>query len=77
MHTNKMTLRFCFALLAAGGLAACGQRGALYLPEQSRNVVVTPAAAPAAAVPAETPPDAAATPDPTEEQRRNSTAPAK
>jgi predicted small lipoprotein YifL len=77
MAMNKMKVRFCFALLAAGGLAACGQRGALYLPEQSRNVVVTPAAAPDATVPAATPADVAATPDPTEEQRRNSTAPAK
>jgi predicted small lipoprotein YifL len=61
------TSRLCIALAATGALlTACGQRGALYLPDENSNVVVTPAASPA---------DAA--PEPTEEQRRNATAPAK
>ena len=50
-------------------LAACGQRGALYLPEESRNVVVTPAQPAASEAPAA---------DSTEEQRRkNAATPAK
>lgn len=54
-------------------LAACGQRGALYLPDEGRNVVVTPAAVPATAEPA-----VPATPATEEEQRRkNAAAPAK
>jgi len=77
-----MSARICLAFVAACALlTACGQRGALYLPDESRNVVVTPAQSPAsapaaspAATPAATP---EATPDPAEEQRRNSTAPAK
>jgi len=67
-------MRKGLALLTAGVLlAGCGQRGALYLPEQDRNVVVTPA-------PASTPassPAGASSPAETEEQRRNSTAPAR
>ena len=31
------------ALAAAGALAACGQTGELYLPEQARDVVTRPA----------------------------------
>ena len=78
MHGKKMSARICLAFVTACALlTACGQRGALYLPDENRNVVVTPAQSPAsapAASPAATP---EATPDPTEEQRRNSTAPAK
>jgi predicted small lipoprotein YifL len=37
------------ALLSALLLAACGQRGPLYLPEADRDVVVSPPAAPASA----------------------------
>jgi predicted small lipoprotein YifL len=62
-----MHLRITLSLLSCALLGACGQRGALYLPEQDRNVVVTPAPAPA---------DTAPTPE-TEEQRRNSTTPAR
>ncbi len=29
-------------IVACGLLASCGQRGALYLPEESRNVTITP-----------------------------------
>jgi len=38
-------------------LAACGQKGALYLPDEQRNVAVSPAAAaaPATATPATSP----------------------
>lgn len=52
------------ALLACLLLAACGQKGALYLPDESRSTVVpvSPATGPAA-TPA---PDA----DPTDEQQR-------
>ena len=56
-------------------MAACGQRGALYLPEEGRDVVVTPAQPAAVPAPADAP---AATPESTEEQRRNNaTVPAK
>jgi predicted small lipoprotein YifL len=69
-------------------LAACGQRGALYLPEEGRNVVVTPAQPAASQAPAAAPtpvasPAPAASPaapatDSTEEQRRkNAAAPTK
>jgi len=59
-------------------LAACGQRGALYLPEEGRNVVVTPAQPAASQAPAAAPapaasPAAPAT-DSTEEQRRKNAA---
>jgi predicted small lipoprotein YifL len=71
-------------------LAGCGQRGALYLPEAGRNVVVTPAQPAASPEPAASPatnaaPAPAASPattapvptDTTEEQRRrNAAAPA-
>jgi predicted small lipoprotein YifL len=74
MRSTIITARLVISLLVAGTvLTACGQRGALYLPEESRNVVVTPAPAVAPALPA----DAATPAEPTEEQRRNSTAPAK
>lgn len=59
-------------------LAACGQRGALYLPDESRNVVVTPAqpAAPQAPTASPAPAASPATPatDSTEEQRRKNAA---
>ncbi len=65
-------------------LAACGQRGALYLPDESRNVVVTPAQPAASQAPAASPaptasPAPAASPatpatDSTEEQRRKNAA---
>lgn len=72
---NKMILRGMVCVVIASGLVACGQRGALYLPEESRNVVVTPA--PAAAAPSSASPatatatdSAAPATDPAEEQRR-------
>ena len=70
---------FAAALLL---LAACGQKGALYLPDEQRNIAVTPSASSAAApapaaeaVPQASP--APATPaDPTDPQtRRSNTAP--
>lgn len=72
MSKNTLHLRIAMAFGTCALLAACGQRGALYLPEESRNVVVTPAQSP---IPAASP--APETPDATEEQRRNSTPPAK
>jgi predicted small lipoprotein YifL len=84
-----MSVRTIVSILASGAvLAACGQRGALYLPEESRNVVVSPAQPAAAQAPAASPVSAAspapaaspATPatDSTEEQRRkNAAAPTK
>ena len=46
------------AALLLGSLAACGQKGPLYLPEQAREVVTRPAQTPP-------PPDSpAATPNP-------------
>jgi predicted small lipoprotein YifL len=80
MPGKKMSARTCLSLIAACALlTACGQRGALYLPDEGRNVVVTPAQSPASNAPAASPAAATpeATPEQTEEQRRNSTAPAK
>jgi predicted small lipoprotein YifL len=58
-----VSLRLRVALLALVGLlTACGQRGALYLPDEERPVVVTPA-------------QPAQTPETTEEQRRNNANP--
>jgi len=75
MRLKRVCSRACLSLVAASALlTACGQRGALYLPDESRNVVITPAQPPAASAPDAAP---ATTPEPTEEQRRNSTAPAK
>jgi predicted small lipoprotein YifL len=56
-----MNVRIGLSFIACALLGACGQRGALYLPEEDRNVVVTPA-------------QPTATPeDPEEQQRRNNT----
>lgn len=71
MRGKKMAIRISLSFIAAL-LGACGQRGALYLPEQDRNVVVTPAQAPAQAAPA-TPATETASPAETDEQRRNTT----
>lgn len=62
-----MTAR-TFLLIAVAGalLCGCGQRGALYLPEEDRNVVVKPAPTP------DTP-----AADEAETQRRKDAAPAK
>jgi len=54
MRTTRARVPRCLAALALGGmlvgLAACGQRGALYLPDRNARVVTHPAAsAPAAA----------------------------
>jgi predicted small lipoprotein YifL len=77
MRGTKKAAQLSIALIASCVLlTACGQRGALYLPDESSNVVVTPAPVAAPAAPAASPADAAAT-EPTEEQRRNATAPAK
>ena len=35
----------CVALLVAGGVAGCGQKGPLYLPERTGTVVTRPGAA--------------------------------
>jgi predicted small lipoprotein YifL len=41
MHGKKMSARICLSLIAACALlTACGQRGALYLPEESQNVTI-------------------------------------
>src|SRR5690606_23846759 len=80
LSMRQPSMRKGLALLTACVLlAACGQRGALYLPEQDRNVVVTPAQPPAtASAPASaTSPADASTPNDTEEQRRNGTTPAR
>lgn len=60
---NTLTGKLCLATLAATLLAACGQTGALYLPDEriQTPVEITPAPAPAPA-PAATPP-AEPTPD--------------
>ena len=50
---------FAAALLL---LAACGQKGALYLPDEQRNVAVTPAASSAAPPAGNRAPDAAPAP---------------
>jgi predicted small lipoprotein YifL len=34
----------CFSLLVAGGVAGCGQKGPLYLPERNGTVVTRPGA---------------------------------
>ncbi len=34
----------CCALVAPGGLAGCGQRGPLYMPDRNARVVTRPAA---------------------------------
>ena len=67
MNKRRMNLRFA-AVATCGLLAlcACGQKGALYLPDHAPQLVLpAPAAAPAAAAPAAadaaTSPDAAAT----------------
>ena len=64
MNKRRMNLRFA-AVATCGLLAlcACGQKGALYLPDHAPQLVLpAPAAAPAAAAAdAATSPDAAAT----------------
>jgi predicted small lipoprotein YifL len=79
MSERNMHVRIGLAFLAGALLGACGQRGALYLPEEDRNVVVTPAQTPVQAAPTEpaSSPADAASPTETDEQRRNSTAPAR
>jgi predicted small lipoprotein YifL len=43
MNEMKMHARIGLSMIAACALlVACGQRGALYLPEESRNVTITP-----------------------------------
>jgi len=85
-----MSARILVSIIACCAvLSACGQRGALYLPEAGRNVVVTPAQPVESSAPAASPVPAASTAttapapapapaDTAEEQRRkNATAPAK
>ena len=52
---NTLPGKLCLAALAATVLAACGQTGALYLPDEriQTPVEITPAPAPAATPPAE------------------------
>jgi predicted small lipoprotein YifL len=58
-----VSTRLHISLLALSSLlTACGQRGALFLPEEDRAVVVTPV-------------QPEATPEATEEQRRNTVTP--
>jgi len=67
MHRGLRSIRVAAPLVMAMLLAACGQKGALYLPDESRNAVVTPVessvpmASPAPAAP---PAPAAAEPAP-------------
>jgi predicted small lipoprotein YifL len=79
-----MSARILVSIIACSAvLSACGQRGALYLPEAGRNVVVTPAqpvesSAPAASpVPAASPATTAPADTAEEQRRKNATAPAK
>ncbi|MCC6631570.1 MAG: lipoprotein [Gammaproteobacteria bacterium] len=72
MNEMKMHARIGLSMIVACGLlASCGQRGALYLPDEDRNVVVTPAPVPA--MPATPPGEAASTTEAEDEQRRNTT----
>lgn len=82
MNVRGNALRMVVGMLAAALLGACGQRGALYLPEESRNVVVTPAPPAASSVPMGSPVPAAAPTPATqtteeEERRKDAAAPAK
>jgi predicted small lipoprotein YifL len=43
MHKRDAT-RLCTLALLAGALAACGQKGDLYLPDEPRDLVTRPAA---------------------------------
>jgi predicted small lipoprotein YifL len=58
-------------------LAGCGQKGALYLPDQNAQVVTTPAAAPvpAQSAPAPSTPATAAPQKPTDKKNDDSQAP--
>jgi len=59
-------------------LAACGQKGALYLPDKNRNAVVTPVASPvpmSSPVPTATPAAAPADPTKPDSQRRSNNPP--
>lgn len=64
----KSACRRALLLAAAALLGACGQKGPLYLPDESGEVVTRPApgaeATPAATAPAEAPPADAAEPEP-------------
>ena len=79
MHRGLRSIRVAASLVVAMLLAACGQKGALYLPDESRNAVVTPvessvpmaSPAPAAAPAPVTPAD----PDEAEAKRRNNNPP--
>jgi predicted small lipoprotein YifL len=42
--SEKCTLRVAIAALSLGALAACGQKGPLYLPDTAGEVVTRPAA---------------------------------
>jgi predicted small lipoprotein YifL len=86
MRGKKLAARVCVSFLAACALlTACGQRGALFLPDEGRNVVVSPAQSPAeaapaaapAATPAASPAEPAATTETEEQRRSNATAPTK
>jgi predicted small lipoprotein YifL len=54
----------CLSLLVAGGLAGCGQKGPLYLPERTGTVVTRPGASTPAPPGTQQP----ATPHPTTDQ---------
>jgi predicted small lipoprotein YifL len=53
--SDPRTLRALVAAALLGPLAACGQKGPLYLPEQAREVVTRPAQTPPAAPDAQAP----------------------
>jgi predicted small lipoprotein YifL len=57
----KAAMKLRLALFAGTAvlLAACGQKGALYLPDEQRNVAVAPASSPAATPAGNSAPDAA------------------
>jgi predicted small lipoprotein YifL len=51
MAARNVFKRAVFALLCAATVVGCGQKGALFLPDAPRAVVVSPAATPAAEAP--------------------------
>jgi predicted small lipoprotein YifL len=46
--SDKCTIRVAIAALTLGALAACGQKGPLYLPDTASEVVTRPATTPPA-----------------------------
>ena len=58
MEVNRPAESVTLALLVALALAGCGQKGALYLPGEAREIVTRPTQTPPAAPPAPQPGDA-------------------